>query len=104
MMCYRSEQDLARNIAERANRAASPATSKRELVFQQFLGDYKSKRKTEYVSPLRLAGHAVRAGKREEALGYLEEACEQHDPFIVILQHDPQFDGLRVWTRGIWRL
>jgi TolB-like protein/DNA-binding winged helix-turn-helix (wHTH) protein len=63
-------------------------------IFQLFLDGDQRKAKKEYVSPLRLAGHAVRAGKREEALSYLEEACEQRDPFIVMLQHDPQFDPL----------
>ena len=66
-----------------------------QAVFQQFLDDSKRKSKKTYVSALELAGHAVRAGKKEEALNYLEEACEQRDVFLVMLQHDPQFDPLR---------
>jgi hypothetical protein len=56
----------------------------------------------EYVSPLRLAGFAGKAGHREEAIRYLEQAYEQRIPRLVFLQHDADFDLLhsdpRYWN------
>ncbi|HET9802367.1 MAG TPA: winged helix-turn-helix domain-containing protein [Candidatus Acidoferrum sp.] len=73
-----------------------------EAVFQQFLDDDKLKAKKEYVSPLQMAENAARAGKKNEAIEYLEKACTERTPFIVLLQHSPQFDSLhsdpRYWA------
>ena len=48
----------------------------------------------EYVSPMHLAEAAADAGRREEALTYLEKAYEEHQPLMVRLLHDPELDEL----------
>jgi TolB-like protein/DNA-binding winged helix-turn-helix (wHTH) protein len=46
----------------------------------------------EYVSPFDLASLSARSGKTQEALKYLEAAYEEHTPWIVLVQSEPDFD------------
>lgn len=63
-------------------------------VMEERLQQLKHIAAKEYISPLPLATFAARAGHREEAIRYLEQAYEQHVPRLVFLQHDPDFDSL----------
>lgn len=51
--------------------------------------------KVRYVTPWRIATMFTRAGKKEEALNYLEKAFHSHDANMPYISADPIFDGLR---------
>jgi tetratricopeptide (TPR) repeat protein len=48
-----------------------------------------------YVSPFELAHAAARAGHKEEALGYLEQSCQEHVPWLVLIVSEPDLDFVR---------
>jgi hypothetical protein len=52
--------------------------------------------------PFELAEVASRAGRKEEAIQYLEQAFQQQDPKLIHLQHEPNLDPLhsdpRYWA------
>jgi TolB-like protein/DNA-binding winged helix-turn-helix (wHTH) protein len=48
-----------------------------------------------YVSPLDLALAAARGGHKEETLRYLEQACEEHVPWLVFIGSEPDLDFIR---------
>jgi TolB-like protein/DNA-binding winged helix-turn-helix (wHTH) protein len=65
-------------------------------VHTQFLNEMKKSLATgEYVSPAYMAEQAALAGRRAEALLYLQKAYEQRDAHLVHVQQDPAFDALR---------
>jgi TolB-like protein/tRNA A-37 threonylcarbamoyl transferase component Bud32/Tfp pilus assembly protein PilF len=53
------------------------------------------RRKTTFVSPWQIATLYTRAGKKEEALDWLEIALEEQDPNFSYICVDPIFDGMR---------
>jgi len=65
----------------------------------EFLKKLKHRAIKEYVSPLRMAEIASGAGRREEAIQYLEQAFQRRDAQLVHLQHDPDFDSLHADSR-----
>ena len=68
----------------------------------EILSSLKLKAAKEYTSRLRMAEVAAGAGHKEEAIRYLEQAFEMHDPFLIHLQHNPDLDSLhsdpRYWA------
>lgn len=90
------DQKMAARVERSFRQGGYPA------IFDGFLDDDKATAKKQYVPKLRLANNAVRAGKKAEAIRYLEAACEERDPFIVMLQYSPEFDPLhsepRYWA------
>lgn len=64
-------------------------------VMNARLAKAKEIAKTQYVAQLRLAEFAAQANRKEEALGYLEQAYEQHEPLMVRLLHNPALDSLK---------
>jgi len=56
----------------------------------------------EYVSPFYLSEVASGAGRKEEAIQYLQQAFQQRDPMLIHLQHEPNLDPLhsdpRYWA------
>jgi len=48
-----------------------------------------------YVSPLDLARAAALAGHKEETLRYLEQSCEDHVPWLVFIENQPDLDFIR---------
>ena len=73
-----------------------------QAVTLEFLRNLKRQATKEYVSTFRLAKVASRAGQKEEAIQYLEQAFQHRDPQLVHLQHDPDLDSLhsdpRYWA------
>ena len=53
----------------------------------------------EYVSPLDFAGLHAQLRHRDEALLYLEKAYRRKEPWLVFLQHEPDFDFLHAEPR-----
>jgi TolB-like protein/Tfp pilus assembly protein PilF len=51
--------------------------------------------KTTFVTPWQIATLYTRAGKNDEALGWLEKAFDAHDPNMPYISVDPIFDDLR---------
>jgi len=58
------------------------------------LGDLKRRTAKEYVSPLEFANTHACLNRKDEALRYLEEAYQDHEPWLVHLQYLPNFDFL----------
>jgi TolB-like protein/DNA-binding winged helix-turn-helix (wHTH) protein len=56
------------------------------------LGRDRARARKQYVSPLQLAFHTASAKRKEETLGLLEEAYREHDPWLVLVQNEPDFD------------
>ncbi|MEE8377097.1 MAG: tetratricopeptide repeat protein, partial [Candidatus Aminicenantaceae bacterium] len=50
---------------------------------------------TTFVTPWQIGTLYTRAGKKDEALEWLEKAYEAHDPNMPYISVDPIFDGLR---------
>ena len=73
-----------------------------QAVNLEFLMRLKRKATKEYVSPFYLAEVASRAGQKEEAIQYLQQAFQQRDPMLIHLQHEPNLDPLhsdpRYWA------
>ena len=59
------------------------------------LAHAKKQQARMYVSPLDLALAAARAGHKEETLGYLEQSCEEHVPWLVFIGSEPYLDFIR---------
>lgn len=57
------------------------------------------RRKTTFVSPWQIATLYTRAGKKEEAIDWLEIALEEQDPNFSYICVDPIFDYLRAEPR-----
>jgi hypothetical protein len=55
--------------------------------------------KLRYVSSYRVAAIYLGLGKRAEAFARLEQAYEDHDPWLIWLNVDPVLDGLRADPR-----
>ncbi len=58
------------------------------------LEDLKSAATKEYISPKDFAGAHAQLRHREETLHYLEESYRERAPWLVHMQHDPDFDFL----------
>jgi hypothetical protein len=51
--------------------------------------------KQQYVSPYLIAEIYAGLGEKDQALEWLEKACDEHATSIIFLKVEPSFDGLR---------
>ena len=105
--CYRYEhmdRDAAQELAA-AHRLFRDGSGARGIVRafdsrgSQGVAEYQLRRlearaQTSYVSPLQLALAHARLQHREQALTLLEAAARERSPFLIFLQHEPDFDFL----------
>lgn len=68
-------------------------------VFELQLSQLRKKAARKYVSPLELASIYACLKRKDEALHYLEEAHQEHAPWLVRIQSDPSFDFLHADPR-----
>jgi hypothetical protein len=66
---------------------------------RDMLAALSTQRETRYVSPWALASIHARLGEKEETLGWLERAFEEHDSTLVWLKVHPRFDALHAEPR-----
>jgi DNA-binding winged helix-turn-helix (wHTH) protein/TolB-like protein/Flp pilus assembly protein TadD len=70
--------------------------SGREAEARSILGALIGSRSSEhYVSPFHIALVYVGLGEKDNALEWLEKAKTEHDPFLIYIKTDPNFDSLR---------
>jgi TolB-like protein/DNA-binding winged helix-turn-helix (wHTH) protein len=66
-----------------------------KAVFEWKLADFKERvTRGEYVPPLELAEVHACLNRKNETLQYLEQAYQEHDPWLVHLQTSPNYDFL----------
>ncbi len=58
------------------------------------LAESKRKAEKKYVSPFELATLAAHLERKQETLKYLEAAYDEHTPWLVLVQWEPDFDFL----------
>jgi TolB-like protein/DNA-binding winged helix-turn-helix (wHTH) protein len=63
--------------------------------FRESLSQLMNKSKKSYVSPYDLADVSIRLGRTEEALKWLEAACEERSPALANVPIEPRLDLLR---------
>ncbi len=73
--------------------------SGRKVKAQGVLRDMMEQRRHRYVSPYDMAAVQVSLGEMDEALAWLEKACEDRSEWLVWLKVDPRLDGLRLDPR-----
>jgi len=101
----RAMGELKKVLAIEGNESTASAVDKAyrnggfQAVNLEFLKKLKYRAIKEYVSPLRMAEVASGAGRREEAIQYLEQAFQQRDAQLIHLQHDPDLDSLHADSR-----
>jgi len=59
----------------------------------------KEKAKQRPVRPLEQAEHYAKTGDNDQAFLWLEKACEERDPQLILLRVNPSFDGLHTDPR-----
>jgi serine/threonine protein kinase len=84
-----AEEALARGYEEAGYSGALSSVA--ELMIERS--------RTTFVTPWQIATLYTRAGKKDEALEWLEKAYEAHDPNMPSISVDPIFDGLRAEPR-----
>jgi TolB-like protein/DNA-binding winged helix-turn-helix (wHTH) protein len=94
-----SEQALEKALVLWNNPAAESihrafARGGRTAVLQSSIESYKTKARTQYVSPYTFASLYARLGDNQQALAYLDECLRQHAPPILDIQNDTAFDAL----------
>jgi TolB-like protein/Flp pilus assembly protein TadD len=62
---------------------------------EKVLDELVQRSKKTYVSPVHLATIYTGLGERERALSALEQAYEEHDPYMIYVKVDSNFDPLR---------
>jgi tetratricopeptide (TPR) repeat protein len=62
---------------------------------EKILDELVRRSKKRYVSPVYLATIYTELGERERALTALEQAYQEHDPYIIYLKVDPTLDSLQ---------
>jgi len=62
---------------------------------EKILDELVRRSKKRYVSPVYLATIYTGLGERERALTALEQAYQEHDPYIIYLKVDPTLDSLQ---------
>jgi eukaryotic-like serine/threonine-protein kinase len=62
---------------------------------QAIIGELKKMAKRNYVSPYHLAIIYAGLGEKEQALAWLQGACDERSSALVFLKAQPIFDGLR---------
>jgi hypothetical protein len=63
------------------------------------LNNWKARARKLYVSPWLLAYLSARLRRKEETLGFLEDAYREHSARIIFLQVEPEFDFLHAEER-----
>jgi TolB-like protein/DNA-binding winged helix-turn-helix (wHTH) protein len=63
-------------------------------VAEWLLNQNKAEARKKYVSPLTLALQTARLKRKEENLQLLDESYRERSPWLVLLQHQPEFDFL----------
>ena len=58
------------------------------------IAHWKKLHPNEYISPLYFATMYARLGRKDEALHYLEQAYDEHVPWLILVQSEPDFDSL----------
>ena len=61
---------------------------------QAHLDELQKRSVKQYISPLDVAHACAQLRHKEEALRYLEESYRERAPWMVLVQHDPDFDFL----------
>jgi TolB-like protein/Tfp pilus assembly protein PilF len=67
----------------------------REVAWKRLERLQESNNKGEYVAAMNFARIYVRLGDKEQALGWLEKACQERNVYALFLRCDPFFDSLR---------
>ena len=62
---------------------------------EKVLDELVQRSKKTYVSPVHLATIYIGLGERERALSALEQAYQEHDPYMIYVKVAPNFDPLR---------
>jgi tetratricopeptide (TPR) repeat protein len=88
----RYSRNNSQKLAEQARLHALSGEKDKAL---RGLGQLNELRATEYVSPFHMATVFAALEMPEEALAHLEEAFENHDQWIMLLNVEPRFEVLR---------
>jgi TolB-like protein/predicted Ser/Thr protein kinase len=59
------------------------------------LDQLKETAKTEYVAPLSFAVAYAKLGDKDQALGWLEKAVDEHSASVIYIATDPEYDNVR---------
>jgi tetratricopeptide (TPR) repeat protein len=101
------ELDLARQLEPRpwilASLGYALASDGRSAEALRIIEDLKARAAKEYVSPLAVSEIYLALGRKAAAIDWLEKAVQERTDFVVLLNVDPIFDGLRE-TPGFQRL
>jgi TolB-like protein/DNA-binding winged helix-turn-helix (wHTH) protein len=101
---YWQKEMFAESVRELAKTYEAKSAAELEDAFRRggaqgvadwVLAQRKELKARTYVSPLSLAYAAGRAGHKEETLRYLEQACEEHVPWMPFIGSEPDFDFIR---------
>ena len=88
----RSPAHLA-SLGYALGRAGQQSEARRVLI------ELRDRSQREYVAPFALAAIHLGLGELDEALGHLEDACEERSPGLIYLQR-PDWDPIRDHPRG----
>ena len=77
---------------------ASAVAGKREQA-RQVLAELHERAQHDYVRPLALAWISIALGEKDAAFVWLEQAYEDRDPYLTLLNADPVYDSLRADPR-----
>lgn len=95
----KEEARLGRAAADIDALKAAYESSGMKGYWQKQLELLKEKAKQGPVRPLELAGLYAETGEKEQALEWLEKACDERDPRLISINVNPTFDGLRSDSR-----
>ena len=71
------------------------AQAGRKEQAREILNELKTKSESQYVSPYSLAVVHAALSEHNAAIESLNNALEQKDPSLILLNVDPRFDGIR---------
>jgi eukaryotic-like serine/threonine-protein kinase len=84
-----SAEDLGRDFASSGYKDAMRALYRKTLAFTEEAA------RQVYISPLQFAVLYAHLGEKERAFAFLEKAFEERQPWLNVLENDPQFEPLR---------
>jgi len=94
---------VAESVHELAKAYAPKSAAELEAAFKKGggravsewqLAHWKKVHPDEFAPPLFFATRYARLGRKDEALRYLEKAYDEHVPWLILIQSEPDFDSL----------